>query len=366
MTPASSPRAVIAAPLYNGAAHLASALDSLLAQSEPSFALLLVDDGSQDETPSIARRYAQQDSRISYWRNPDRLGVVGNWRRCLALARELHPQAELFAWASDHDLWDPRWLEALIAQFDRHPGVVLAYPRTERMTAEGAVTRVRGAVSTVGVADAAERIRIACRGVHAGDGCYGLMRVEAVERVACFRPLLEPDRLMMAELAALGQFAYADEVTWQRRFVKSASRARQRRQLFTGRPPLHTRLPPWLVRPVVFWWLYGVRGNGRPQIPCREGRRLALAYLQASSALLLDHRRALARRRFRSILKRGRRVRRRVRAAVGGVRIRAGAAWWPMAGRLGLGPTHRRPATEASEGHGHADSAGENNPGLDC
>lgn len=327
MTSTRNPRVVIAAPLYNGAAHLESALESLLAQSHSEFALLLVDDASEDATESIGRRFSRRDPRVDYWRNETRLGVVGNWRRCLALARELHPQAELFGWASDHDLWDLEWLEALVCEFDRHPDVVLAYPRTERMTADGEVKRVRGGLSTVGITDPAERIRLAARSMHAGDGCYGLMRMEAVERVACFRPLMEPDRLMMVELAVQGEFAYVSHVAWKRRFVKSATRARQRRQLFTGRPPLHTRLPPWLVRPVVFLWLYGVSGHGRPEVSRRSGLRLGLTYQSASLRHLADHRSEQVRRRGRTVLKRVRRRGRRLRALAGGAWIRLGAVW---------------------------------------
>ena len=45
-------------PVYNGAAFLAEAIDSVLAQSDLALDILVVDDGSTDESAAIASRYA--------------------------------------------------------------------------------------------------------------------------------------------------------------------------------------------------------------------------------------------------------------------------------------------------------------------
>ena len=163
--------------------------------------------------------------------------------------------------------------------------------------------------------------------MHAGDMCYGLMRVDPVDHAGCFRPLLEPDRLMIVELAVQGQFGYVPDVTWKRRFVKSATRARQRRQLFPGRPPLHSWVPPWIVRPLVFLWLYAIRGHGAPQVSRVRGLRLALTYAVASSRQVIAQRREVARRvLYKPIRKKvrhaRRRAKRRTRAVVGAVAVR--------------------------------------------
>jgi hypothetical protein len=47
-------------PVYNGAATLARALDSVLAQSYPAHEIIVVDDGSTDQTSSVASGYADQ------------------------------------------------------------------------------------------------------------------------------------------------------------------------------------------------------------------------------------------------------------------------------------------------------------------
>src|SRR5262249_54557778 len=99
--------AVIGVPLYNAGEDLEPALTALLAQSEPRFGLVLVDDGSADGTADLAARLTVGDRRVTLVRNERRLGLVGNWRRCFEVGRERHPGARYFAWGSDHDVWSP-------------------------------------------------------------------------------------------------------------------------------------------------------------------------------------------------------------------------------------------------------------------
>ncbi len=54
--------------------------------------------------------------------------IVGQTFTDFALAHERHPEAEYFAWTSDHDLWHPCWLERLVETLDAHADVVLGYP----------------------------------------------------------------------------------------------------------------------------------------------------------------------------------------------------------------------------------------------
>ncbi len=51
-------------PVYNAAKGLVSCLDSLIAQTHTDFEVLLVDDGSTDESPAICERYCADDTRF--------------------------------------------------------------------------------------------------------------------------------------------------------------------------------------------------------------------------------------------------------------------------------------------------------------
>ena len=55
----------IVVPVYNAEKFLQECIESVLHQSYHNFELLLVDDGSTDNSLSICRKYAEDDSRIN-------------------------------------------------------------------------------------------------------------------------------------------------------------------------------------------------------------------------------------------------------------------------------------------------------------
>lgn len=56
----------IIVPVFNAAPYLPRCLDSILAQTERDFELILINDGSDDDSDLICSEYAQRDSRIRY------------------------------------------------------------------------------------------------------------------------------------------------------------------------------------------------------------------------------------------------------------------------------------------------------------
>ncbi len=78
-------RVSVCIPTYNGATFVAEALTSVLAQSFPDFELVVVDDGSSDGTLEILHSFT--DPRLHVHQNERRLGIPGNWNRCVALAQ---------------------------------------------------------------------------------------------------------------------------------------------------------------------------------------------------------------------------------------------------------------------------------------
>ncbi len=57
-------------PMYNAAAFVAQAIESVLAQRYSEWELLIIDDGSTDASASIAETYVGKDVRIRLFRNP--------------------------------------------------------------------------------------------------------------------------------------------------------------------------------------------------------------------------------------------------------------------------------------------------------
>lgn len=63
-------------PVFNGEAYLSDAIQSVLAQSVSDLELVLVDDGSRDNSRAIAERFAHNDARVTLLANDQNLGIA--------------------------------------------------------------------------------------------------------------------------------------------------------------------------------------------------------------------------------------------------------------------------------------------------
>jgi glycosyltransferase involved in cell wall biosynthesis len=271
---------IIGSPLFNQAGHCRESIEAILNQTFTDFALVLVDDGSTDATGDIAREYTAIDARVSYYRNAERLGLIDNSRRAFALAREHHPEAEYFAWTSDHDLCHPRWLQRLVEALDASPDSVLAYPMNRRVGPSGELLKRKPwTFDTAGIESKWTRLRVGIRHMRAGNMIYGLFRIGALQRAGVYRKVVIPDRLLCGELSLYGQFTQVPQVLWFRRWNgRVFSLGRQRASFFPGRRPLYSYVPWWISHTASLFWTFTVRGDGQPDVSRADGALAALQY----------------------------------------------------------------------------------------
>jgi len=105
-------------PAYNAAPFIAAAIDSVLAQTYTQFELIVVDDGSTDETAHIVHSYGR---RVRYI-------FQQNARQAAARNCGLRQASgELCAFIDADDIWLPEKLEKQVAFFKQHPEVGLVY-----------------------------------------------------------------------------------------------------------------------------------------------------------------------------------------------------------------------------------------------
>lgn len=117
------PLVSVGMPVYNGAEHLAGALESVLRQDYPNLEVVVCDNASDDASPEIAARFAERDRRVRIHRNAKNIGLLPNFR----LAREL-AQGKYFCWLGHDDLLsDPSYLSQAVAHLEEHPDVVLCH-----------------------------------------------------------------------------------------------------------------------------------------------------------------------------------------------------------------------------------------------
>ncbi len=81
------PLVTICMPVYNGEQFLMESLTGVVNQSYSNLEILIVDDQSTDRSEEIIRSFSEKDNRIVYVQNDINLGLVGNWNKCLNLAK---------------------------------------------------------------------------------------------------------------------------------------------------------------------------------------------------------------------------------------------------------------------------------------
>src|SRR5690242_14667945 len=72
----SKPLVKIIVPCYDYADYLPACVDSVLGQEGVDVRVLIVDDCSPDDTPTVARRIANDDDRVEYRRHQQNVGLI--------------------------------------------------------------------------------------------------------------------------------------------------------------------------------------------------------------------------------------------------------------------------------------------------
>jgi hypothetical protein len=121
----SAPRVTVVITCFNYGRYLPESIGSVLAQTFTDFELLVVDDGSTDDSVAIAQRLAAEDPRVTViaQENAGQPAIPRN----LAVDRA---QGKYIVCLDADDRLDPGMLAACVAVLDADPQVALAYPRT--------------------------------------------------------------------------------------------------------------------------------------------------------------------------------------------------------------------------------------------
>lgn len=102
----------IIVPIYNAGKYLDACIGSLLAQSVRELQIILVDDGSTDNSKSVAQRYAKTDPRVELYEQPH-AGQSAARNNGLA-----HAKGEFIAFVDADDSINPDWCEKHLASIE--------------------------------------------------------------------------------------------------------------------------------------------------------------------------------------------------------------------------------------------------------
>lgn len=108
-------------PTYNGANRIKTAINSVLNQSYSDWELLVLDDGSIDNTEQIVTDFVKRDSRIIHLKNSENLGIQKSLNRGLRDAK-----GKYVARIDDDDEWiDKDKLKKQVDFFENNKDYVL-------------------------------------------------------------------------------------------------------------------------------------------------------------------------------------------------------------------------------------------------
>lgn len=129
-----APAVTFVIPNYNGARYLRQTLESILAQRDASFRLVLADNQSTDDSVRIAESY--RDPRLSIATADRHMSMSENWNRALSLAAT--PFAVL---AHADDIYEPDYLSAMLQLIEAHPDAFAAHCYVTNIDEHGSLLR---------------------------------------------------------------------------------------------------------------------------------------------------------------------------------------------------------------------------------
>ncbi len=210
--PRATPRVAVGMPVYNAGKFLAAAIESILDQTFSDLELIVCDNASTDNSPSICERYALADGRVRFLRNPVNLGANPNYRR---VANEAH--SEYFKWASSNDLIDRDYIERCVLRLDGQPDAVAAFGQTVLFRDDPLAGVPYDDHLNLDVANPLVRFRRCVEEMGLNNALNGLIRTAALRRTSMLRDYLSSDNVLVAELALAGKIINVSETRFYRR-----------------------------------------------------------------------------------------------------------------------------------------------------
>ena len=120
---------------FNRAALLRVAIDSALGQTEPPAEIIIVDDGSTDETTKVAASYAGGRTEVRYVRNPENRGPDFAAQVGVEKCR-----GRYVAFLDSDDVWLPEHLLRCVGALEERPQAVMVFTRYGVIDASGRVS----------------------------------------------------------------------------------------------------------------------------------------------------------------------------------------------------------------------------------
>ena len=133
-TEGKNPMVTVVLPSYNSMHYIAETMETVLNQTYQDFEVLVVNDGSTDDTPNWINRLSQKEPKVRMVSQANQ-GLAG--ARCTGVT---NAKGKYVAFIDDDDLWEPTKLEKQVNSLESNPQAGLCYTWTALADSGGKAT----------------------------------------------------------------------------------------------------------------------------------------------------------------------------------------------------------------------------------
>ena len=125
-------------PVYNGGDMLRDALESVLEQTYRNFELIVINDGSTDNSSLIAHEYAKRDTRVTVT-DQENMKIPRTLSRGFSMAK-----GEFYTWTSADNIMPRNYIETMVEALQSDPSLGMVYGNMRLIDAKGKIYRRHG------------------------------------------------------------------------------------------------------------------------------------------------------------------------------------------------------------------------------
>ena len=221
------PLVSVAMPIYNEEKHLREALESIARQDYPNLEILISDNHSTDRTAAICKEFAKKNSRVSYHRNAENIGISPNFIYTFKKSN-----GKYFMWASGHDKWEPDCISNCIQSLEQEASANLALGTPIWIGEDGNILQKHsGWYDTRGLTPVARFFMVFWGSMNP---MLGIFRKKDVPNLKCFN-YAGADLTLLEVLALKGTFIHVTDTCLYRRQNRAVESHNERMNRYKGK-----------------------------------------------------------------------------------------------------------------------------------
>lgn len=204
------PKVTIGLAVFNSDhAPLREVIESMLAQDYENIEVLICDNASTDNTPSICLEYAAKDSRVKYFNNGVNIGAVRNGIRLLGLCT-----SDFFKIAEHANVLKPSYIRSCMKELLADESIVLCYPRTMMVHVDGRSEIANDHVNAMDDSPVERYLNVITELCYC-NAIYGIFRTSVLRSMLWSEPEHRGnDVAFIAETALKGKIKQVEEVLY--------------------------------------------------------------------------------------------------------------------------------------------------------